>query len=146
MAIPAKHFTVRTLAEHWDCSEKHVRNLIDKRGLPALRIGNLIRIRREDVLSYEQKHIDTPCPEESVTSQSPSYHRRRQSLLLYCLVHRQAVQTYINWHGRSHKSGNKISRIQGWPSRPSPAHYPYRLCHSTFLSSAEEGQQVTKAL
>ena len=72
MAIPAKHFTVRTLAEHWDCSEKHVRNLIDKRGLPALRIGNLIRIRREDVLSYEQKHIDTPCPVESVTSQSPS--------------------------------------------------------------------------
>ncbi|WP_412033236.1 excisionase family DNA-binding protein [Nitratireductor aquimarinus] len=47
-------FTPRTLAERWECSERHVRNLIDKGELPVFRLGGkLLRIRRETVESYE---------------------------------------------------------------------------------------------
>lgn len=47
-------FTPRTLAERWECSERHVRKLIDKGDLPAFRLGGkLLRIRRETVESYE---------------------------------------------------------------------------------------------
>ncbi|WP_336067101.1 helix-turn-helix domain-containing protein [Nitratireductor rhodophyticola] len=47
-------FTPRTLAERWECSERHVRKLIDKGDLPAFRLGGkLLRIRREIVESYE---------------------------------------------------------------------------------------------
>ena len=42
------------LAERWLCSERHIRNLIDRGELPAFRLGGkLYRIRTEDVEVFE---------------------------------------------------------------------------------------------
>jgi len=35
-------FTPRTLAERWNCSHQHVRNLINRGKLPAFYLGKLI--------------------------------------------------------------------------------------------------------
>lgn len=47
-------FTPATLAKRWDCSEQHVRNLINRGELPSFRLGGkLLRIRGEDVEAFE---------------------------------------------------------------------------------------------
>jgi len=47
-------FTPATLAEHWHCSERHVRNLISRGELRAVRLGGkLLRIRLTDVEDFE---------------------------------------------------------------------------------------------
>lgn len=59
-------FSVRQLAEHWQVSERHVYDLVGQRKLGHLRIGSVIRIRREDVEAYEAAAFQAP------TSQSCS--------------------------------------------------------------------------
>lgn len=57
MAVPAKHYTVRRLAEErWGCSLSHVYDLIDNRQLKALRIGKTLRIPIAFVEEYEMEH------------------------------------------------------------------------------------------
>lgn len=47
--------TPEQVAERWQCSARHVRNLINERRLPAFRLGGkLWRIRGEDVREFEQ--------------------------------------------------------------------------------------------
>lgn len=47
-------FTPASLAERWECSERHVRNLIATGELRSFRLGGkLLRIRKEDVESFE---------------------------------------------------------------------------------------------
>ena len=47
-------FTPATLALRWHCSERHVRNMIDRGELPAFRLGGkLLRIRTADVIAFE---------------------------------------------------------------------------------------------
>jgi excisionase family DNA binding protein len=47
-------FTPATLAERWDCSERHVRNLINKGKLGCFKLGGkLVRIRQSDVEKFE---------------------------------------------------------------------------------------------
>lgn len=47
-------YTPATLATRWECSERHIRNLIESGALPAFRLGGkLLRIRREDVEAFE---------------------------------------------------------------------------------------------
>jgi excisionase family DNA binding protein len=47
-------YTPATLASKWACSERHVRNMIDRGELPAFRLGGkLWRIRSEDVEIFE---------------------------------------------------------------------------------------------
>lgn len=47
-------FTPSSLAERWQCSERHIRNMIDSGKLPAFRLaGKLWRIRAEDVEEFE---------------------------------------------------------------------------------------------
>ncbi len=51
----SKPFTVRTLAEYWDCSEQHVRNLIHRGDLQVFRIGGkLLRISQEEVQRWQK--------------------------------------------------------------------------------------------
>jgi len=51
-------YTPATLARRWDCSERHVRNLIEIGALTAFRLGGkLLRIRTEDVEHYEWQNI-----------------------------------------------------------------------------------------
>lgn len=47
-----------TLAKHWQCSERHVRNLIATGELPSFRAGGkLVRIRAEDVVEFEARAV-----------------------------------------------------------------------------------------
>lgn len=47
-------FTPSTLAEYWQCSERHVRNLINRGELRHVRLGGkLLRIRSSDVEDFE---------------------------------------------------------------------------------------------
>lgn len=45
------------LAKRWQCSERHVRNLMASGSLPSFRLGSkLIRITLEAVEAYEQRN------------------------------------------------------------------------------------------
>lgn len=54
-------FSVRQLAEYWQVSERHVYALTAQRKLGHLRIGSVIRIRREDVEAYEAAAFQAPA-------------------------------------------------------------------------------------
>jgi excisionase family DNA binding protein len=64
MAIPAKYYSVRTLAEKWDVSRTHIYNMIEDGELIALRIGSAIRIKPEDVEAYEEGQRTCRAKEE----------------------------------------------------------------------------------
>ena len=49
----APPFSVRALAKRWSCSEGAVRSLIRHGSLRHFRVGELIRVRAEEVESYE---------------------------------------------------------------------------------------------
>ena len=66
-------FTVRTLAEHWDCSEPHIRNMIARGELRAWRAGGkLLRIGVSEVERYEseacQQSTDLPQSKADISS------------------------------------------------------------------------------
>ncbi|MBD8556346.1 helix-turn-helix domain-containing protein [Rhizobium sp. CFBP 8762] len=64
-------YTPATLAKRWECSERHVRNLIAKGELGCFRLGGkLVRIKESDVESFECKNGELPDSEAS--SPSPS--------------------------------------------------------------------------
>ena len=49
-------YTPATLAKRWQCSERHIRNMIEHGELPAFRLGGkLMRIRGEEVARIEQQ-------------------------------------------------------------------------------------------
>lgn len=62
-------YTPTTLAERWECSESHVRNMIAAGALPSFRLGGkLLRIRAEDVEAYECRNGGSPdCAENSAS-------------------------------------------------------------------------------
>ncbi|WP_437353969.1 helix-turn-helix domain-containing protein [Neorhizobium petrolearium] len=44
------------LAHRWQCSERHVRNLIRNGHLPAFKVGGkLLRVRAVDVIAFEDQ-------------------------------------------------------------------------------------------
>jgi len=46
--------TPQQLADRWQCSESHVRNMVRRGELPAMRLGGkLLRFRLEDVEEFE---------------------------------------------------------------------------------------------
>ncbi|MBC8717498.1 excisionase family DNA-binding protein [Ochrobactrum sp. Marseille-Q0166] len=51
-------FTPDTLAERWQCSAQHIRDLVNKKKIPSFRVGRLYRIPYSAVLDYE-------CPTKS---------------------------------------------------------------------------------
>lgn len=61
--------TPAMLADEWMCSERHIRNLVAEGKLPHFKLGGkLFRIRREDVVAFEQNLAATPV-QESVPKQ-----------------------------------------------------------------------------
>ena len=46
--------TVAQVARRWDCSQKHVRRLIEKGDLVAHKFGNLQRVSDDDLRRYER--------------------------------------------------------------------------------------------
>lgn len=65
-----KPFTPKSLADHWECSERHIRKLIARGELPAFRLGGkLLRIKPEDVENFEKcQSGDLPDSRESSAS------------------------------------------------------------------------------
>ncbi|MGN7750613.1 helix-turn-helix domain-containing protein [Sinorhizobium sp. 22678] len=62
-------FTPASLAERWECSERHVRNLISSGELPSFRLGGkLLRIRKEDVEKFECQNGGSPDYAENSAS------------------------------------------------------------------------------
>lgn len=61
---PPKVMTPAMLARRWQCSERHVRNMIARGELPAFRLGGkLVRIKHEDVLAFESSGGTDPISE-----------------------------------------------------------------------------------
>src|ERR1044072_1061891 len=69
-------FTVRALADRWECSQGVIRKIIDRGDLNAFRIGVLIRITAAEVERYEQCQItrssDSAADMPSYTTSAPS--------------------------------------------------------------------------
>jgi excisionase family DNA binding protein len=60
MQEPLRVYTPALLAERWQCSKRHIRNLIARGELEAFRIGEkLLRIRVEAVEEYERRNSPT---------------------------------------------------------------------------------------
>ena len=67
-----KPFSTETLAERWDCSTQHIRDLVNSGDLPAIRIGRLIRIPARIVEEYETCSTVSLDTEENGQSGSPT--------------------------------------------------------------------------
>jgi excisionase family DNA binding protein len=64
-------WTPRQLAERWECSERHVRNLINRGELQFFRLGGkLIRIPQSAVEAFERCQILSQSSESSPTAAS----------------------------------------------------------------------------
>jgi excisionase family DNA binding protein len=62
-------YTPATLADKWGCSERHVRNMIDRGELPHFRLGGkLLRIRADIVEAYECQNGGSPGFGENTAS------------------------------------------------------------------------------
>ena len=72
-----KPFTVARLADRWDCSDQHVRDIIAKGELSCFRAGRLIRIPAAEVERFEcgssgiEEH-GAPSPKAGQPAASPS--------------------------------------------------------------------------
>lgn len=66
---PVAVYSPATLARHWDCSERHIRNMIATGELPSFRAGGkLLRIRAEDVSNAELSNDVHTAPVQSPLS------------------------------------------------------------------------------
>lgn len=70
MAEAKKHYTVRRLAEEWDCDIGTIYKLINEKLLGCLKIGTAIRVPVAAKEAYEEQN--TICPETKMKSQHSS--------------------------------------------------------------------------
>ncbi|MFD2235949.1 helix-turn-helix domain-containing protein [Aureimonas populi] len=62
-------YTPETLAERWGCSARHIRRMCKSGELPSFRLGGrLLRIRADDVDSFECQNGDLPDYKENSAS------------------------------------------------------------------------------
>jgi len=54
VAMPARHFTVQSLAAYWGVSPSHIYNLIHSNALRHMRIGKAIRIPNHFIKEFEE--------------------------------------------------------------------------------------------
>ena len=73
MVLPERRLTAQDVAQIWGCSDQHVYDLCKAGELNHVRIGRLIRIRRQDVEDYERgvECRDSSSSEMSGTSPTP---------------------------------------------------------------------------
>lgn len=71
-------FTPVTLAQRWDCSDQHIRNLVEDNRLHGFRIGRLIRIPAWEVEQVESGKKDlTPKNTHNHDITNSSYKRNK---------------------------------------------------------------------
>lgn len=56
MTTRPRVYTPAMLAEEWQCSAHHIRNLIDNGELRAFRLGKLLRIPVEAAAEFERRN------------------------------------------------------------------------------------------
>jgi excisionase family DNA binding protein len=56
--VSVAFYTVKQIAERWQCSEKTVRRLIDRGDLIAHRLGGRHRISEADLIAHERVNRD----------------------------------------------------------------------------------------
>ena len=61
-------FSIRTLAERWDCHPDVVRRMIRSGALQSFRVGALIRIQAQEVERYECSGSASPDTEADLSS------------------------------------------------------------------------------
>ena len=71
------NFTPETLAERWNCTDAHIRNLCGKDKIPNFRLGRLYRIPSEVVLEIE-KCGNLNCIEERGAQSEPSTEKPKE--------------------------------------------------------------------
>ena len=83
MSKPARPYTVPELAEHWQCSEQHVYNLIGRGEVPAIRLGRLVRVPRAFVEARDRgeswPESDNSTGRQTGTSSGPSKTKKREN-------------------------------------------------------------------
>ena len=57
-AVSIPYYTVKQIAERWQCSEKTVRRLIERGDLIAHRLGGGHRISEADLMAHERVNRD----------------------------------------------------------------------------------------
>lgn len=61
-------YSPRTLAIEWNCSERHVRNLINSGKLEAFHVGKLLRIETREVEEYRERNSTTVGKDQNLPS------------------------------------------------------------------------------
>ncbi len=73
MAVPARPFTPKTLAEHWGVNTQTVRRRIADGSLRAFRVGRDYRIPRAEVAAFEERNATCIGSGESLTDELARY-------------------------------------------------------------------------
>lgn len=60
---------VADVAKYWDCSPGKVYKLIKSGQLGCIRMGDLLRVRDQDIMEYEGKCLDHGSPHQSSNSE-----------------------------------------------------------------------------
>lgn len=62
-------YSPRTLASEWQCSERHIRNLIERGELKAFHLGRkLLRIEAAEADAFKARNVTIQEPEPSETA------------------------------------------------------------------------------
>ncbi len=79
----ARPFTPETLAVRWQCSPRHIRNMIRDGRLPGFRLGGkLLRIRARDVEEHERCQNTDSADIETSGQPSPEQEQAASELRL----------------------------------------------------------------
>ena len=63
-------FSVPQVAARWEVSPRHIYDLCAQGKLGYLRVGNLIRVRAEDIAAYESQNWHAPGSNVQITNSS----------------------------------------------------------------------------
>lgn len=74
--LPPPPHTPETLAERWQCSAQHVRNLFRRGELRGFRIGTMIRIPQDAVEEFEKGYFNQPKSNEALAAQPEKVSQR----------------------------------------------------------------------
>src|SRR6187549_3694119 len=86
--VSARPMTVEQVAQHWGCSDNHVRNLIHRGELKAFRLGRrMFRISPDAIGEYEKCQLQTTTGLDASTADSVSPGGRMESGDVIVLTH-----------------------------------------------------------
>ncbi len=73
MAVPARPYTPKSLAEYWGVNTETVRRLILDGSLQAFRVGRSYKISRAEVAAFEERNATCESSGESLSDELARY-------------------------------------------------------------------------